>query len=464
MPRPKWVRAREQYDLPAVEKVAERVRYSLLVPAVHEPYLDVMFSRLSTIGRRDFEVLLLVHPNDESTLRQARRLEKHDSQRYRVITVVSSPPRLAADLNEGLPHCNGEVVGFLEVGDTVEPSLLHRVDGAFRASGVDVVRLAVDVPPVLSAGEVAQRTDGLVQVRGRRPVRVTEHFWRGHSGGYFVRADLLRLLGGWDDDCTTEELELMLRLFSYGARGAVLYGQETRLVSKTSRLFIAQARVLFNRRVRRHIGLLQIYRTGEWRRVPSRFRRWAVRLSLVLPLVRDVIGLPTVLLGGLLNSNFTHLPNAVQLGWGFFLTALLIGSDADSVLWSRLQNRQGRPWWYTASSLAVLPVMFTLNVLTRAPAALTALFRYLLYDTRVLNAHFERSLLTPPPRRAAEPAPPPAPGDLLDLASSPYTPSAAQNIAAGLETLFTTLGPPPEAQRLAGTGPAPKGDGGAGDG
>ncbi|MEX3211602.1 glycosyltransferase [Streptomyces acidiscabies] len=463
-PRPKWVRAREVYELPEVREPGPRVRYSLLVPAFNEPILVAMFSTFSDWSPRDFEVLLLVHPDDDSMLVQARTLESIAPHCFRVIPVSSSPPRLAADLNEGLPHCKGEVVGVLEVDDPLSPFLIDRVDGAFRASGADVVRLAVDVPPALATCDIVHRADGLVQVRGRSPVRVTEHFWRGHSAAYFVRTDLLRLLGGWDDDCATEELELMLRLFSYGATGAVLYGEETRLSIDTSGTAAVQVRFLFRRRVRRHVGLLQIYRTGEWRRVPGRLNRWSARLALILPLVRDLVGSTAVLLAGLLSPT-TAMPLAVQLAWASLLVGLLVTPDFGSVFWLRRQNERYR--WWRVVWLPFLPVKSALDLATRTPAALIALSRYLRGDTRILNAHFERSRHEPPPRHHP-PEPPSAPSevppDLLDLASSPYTPAAAQTLATGLENLFTTLGPPPEAQRLAGTGPAPKGDGGAGDG
>ncbi|WP_159060506.1 glycosyltransferase [Streptomyces acidiscabies] len=463
-PRPKWVRAREVYELPEVREPGGRVRYSLLVPAFHEPYLDAMFSYLPDPRRGDFEVLLLVHPDDDLTFTQARSLERIDPHRFRVVPVNSSPPRLAADLNEGLPHCNGEVVGVLEADDPLSPYLIDRVDGTFRASEVDVVRLAVDVPRTLSTGEILHRTDGLVQVRGRSPVRVTEHYWRGHSAGYFVRTDLLRLLGGWDDDCATAELELMLRLFSYGATGAVLYGKETRVAIDTSWASSVQVRALFRRRVRRHVGLLQIYRTGEWRRIPGRLSRWSARLALILPLVRDLVGSMAVLLTGLLSPT-TAMPLAVQLAWVLPLVGLLVTPDFGSVSWLRRQNEPYR--WRRMVWLPFPLVKAALDLATRTPAAFVALVRYLRGDTRVLNAHFEHSRHKPPPRhRPPEPLSTPGevPPDLLDLASSPYTPAAAQTLATGLDKLFTALGPPPEAQRLAGTGPAPKGDGGAGDG
>ncbi|MFI1360627.1 hypothetical protein ACH4TV_44705 [Streptomyces sp. NPDC020898] len=72
---------------------------------------------------------------------------------------------------------------------------------------------------------------------------------------------------------------------------------------------------------------------------------------------------------------------------------------------------------------------------------------------------------TPPPGpgEAVHPGPEPPSGDLLTVAESPDTPQAAKSLADGLDTLFRTLGPPPEAVRLAQTGPT-QGDGGSTDG
>ncbi|QNP69297.1 glycosyltransferase family 2 protein [Streptomyces roseirectus] len=464
LPRPKWVRARQVFELPEAREPAAHVRYSVLVPALREPYLDAMFTHLMDPGRRDFEVLLLVSPDDHDTLAQARRLEAVDPQLFRTVLRTTQGSRLAAALNEGLAHCAGEVVGFLEVDDPLAPGLIDRVDGAFRASGADVVRLAVDVPGVLEAGEIVHRTDDVVCVRGRSPVRTTPHFWRGHSAGYFVRTDLLRLVGGWDDGCSAEELELMLRLFTYGATGAVLYGEETRVTIPVEATLSLQTRMLYRRRLRRNTGLLQIYRTREWHRIQGRFRRWSARLALLLPLVRDLAG-PTVAALTVAASFFVGESVTVGVGWTAFVVLAFVLPDDAAVVWLRAQTRTDQSWLRTASPASIANTL--LSALTRTPAALTALTHYLRGDTPVLNAHFEHSLRKPPPRA---PGPPPpeseedAPADLLALASSPDTPAAAQALAAGLDTLFTALGPPPEAQRLAGTGPAPKGDGGADDG
>ncbi|MFD9356737.1 hypothetical protein [Streptomyces sp. NPDC060031] len=491
LPHPRFVKAHKQYDLPdpspdpPVGPVP--VKFSLLVPLRYEPDVDDMLAELLTSPRRDFEILLLVGPDDSKSSPACRRLSELHPDRVRVVDGPLTPDwTMAAALNAAIPHCYGDVIGVIGGGDPVRASLLDRVDGAYQASGVDIVRVALDFPEGAPTSELYWLMHGMVCVRGIRPVRVTKRFHLTPSAAYFVRTDLLRVLGGWDMDSRSEELELLLRLSSFGASDAMLYGEPARHNAPWSRSSLLSARGwkrLRDRRVRWYTTLLLIHRTREWRRFPTVRKRLAAHDALVLPIVQALLAFPALVVSFLLPFAWPDQSVyrfALPL-WVFYVSVVATVAGAD---WLRNQSRAKRSRLLTLAEVLNPPaLMFRFTVITgwsadlvmRQVAAQRALWRYLRSDTKVLRDHFERSRREPPQRparsaagsgpnpAAAEPDPPAA-ADLLAVAGSPDTPAAVQAMATGLDALFRALGPPPESLRLAEAGPTPQGDGGTSDG
>ncbi|MFJ6798932.1 glycosyltransferase [Streptomyces sp. NPDC091268] len=490
MPHPRTVRARRQYDLPEPEPEptppsAGAVTYSLLVPLRHEADAGVMLAELLRSPRRDFEVLLLLGDDDSVSEPPCLELAARHPDRVRVVRSPAAAVRtLAGSLNTALPHCNGSVIGVIQGGDPVRGSLLDRVDGAYRASGAAIVRLGVTVPDDAPSAEAHWLLHGLVYVRGRRPVRVARRVHLTPSGVYFVRADLLRMLGGWDEDCLDAELELMLRLFSFGAVDAMLYGEPARdHASHRSGRPAAQWGRLQRRRVRWYTSLIQVYRTREWRRFASFRDRMAARRALLGPVLQGLLGLPALLGALLLALAWPDQPvyRFALPVWVAYASAVMTAWGA---AWLRMAGR-GRPRTLLADrlSMATLRLEFLLiggwgmDLLVRFLAAGEAVWGYLRGDAEVLSDHFERSRRPPsrPPRPSAGGArdgaaddagapDPSVPPDLLDVAGSPDTPAAVHAMATGLDALFRALGPPPASLRLAEAGPTPQGDGGTSDG
>ncbi|MFG3345690.1 glycosyltransferase [Streptomyces sp. NPDC048018] len=471
LPRPRFVRAQAQYDLPDPGALPYappgRVRFSLLVAARYEPELAATVESLLAGPRRDVEILLLLAQDDFVSEPAARVLAQRHPDRIRVVHTPAVTK--SAALNAGLPHCSGEIIGVIDVEGPVRSGLLDRVDGAFQVSGADVVRVAIDIPENTNAIDLQKRLDELVCVRGHRPVRVTRHFYLGPSDTHFVRTELVRLLGGWDDDCRFEERELMLRLFSYGAAGAVLYGEPARDGTTP----VTRWTGLTSWRVRHFTSVLQIHRTGEWRRTTGLRDRAAARQALLVPLVRALAAGPVAVCAATLAGVLANGSFAVAMAlWCLFL---LHGPALEATLWLRAQSsgrRQLRlllatgPQDVALARRVLLPRLPDLAFLTWS--AWAALWTYLRSDTKVLRSHFERSRdepprppVAPPPDR---PAPDSAPADLLHVAESTDTPAAVTAMASGLDALFRALGPPPSSLRLAEAAPTPQGDGGAGDG
>jgi cellulose synthase/poly-beta-1,6-N-acetylglucosamine synthase-like glycosyltransferase len=102
----------------------------------------------------------------------------------------------------------------------------------------------------------------------------------------FTRTALLRRAGGWDPHCLAEDCEIGVRLSTGGARVAVAYDPQAVTREETPQ----SVRALVKQRTRWDQGFLQVYRKGEWRKLPTRRQRWLARYTLAMPFLQAATG------------------------------------------------------------------------------------------------------------------------------------------------------------------------------
>jgi cellulose synthase/poly-beta-1,6-N-acetylglucosamine synthase-like glycosyltransferase len=102
----------------------------------------------------------------------------------------------------------------------------------------------------------------------------------------FARAGLLRRAGGWDPHCLAEDCEIGVRLSTGGARVVVAYDAQVVTREETPQSVTA----LVKQRTRWNQGFLQVFRRGEWRKLPSRRQRWLARYTLAMPFLQAATG------------------------------------------------------------------------------------------------------------------------------------------------------------------------------
>jgi cellulose synthase/poly-beta-1,6-N-acetylglucosamine synthase-like glycosyltransferase len=102
----------------------------------------------------------------------------------------------------------------------------------------------------------------------------------------FTHAGLLRRAGGWDPHCLAEDCEIGVRLSTGGARVAVAYDPQVVTREETPH----SVKALVKQRTRWNQGFLQVFRRGEWRKLPSRRQRWLARYTLAMPFLQAATG------------------------------------------------------------------------------------------------------------------------------------------------------------------------------
>ncbi|KUJ70682.1 glycosyl transferase [Streptomyces albus subsp. albus] len=267
---------------------AAGLSFSLLVPARHEQaVLEHTVTRLLTSAHTDFEVIVIVGHDDPETAAVAERVAARAPDRVRVVVDTHETKNKPKALNTALPHCRGAVVGVFDAEDQVHPELLGHVDHAFRTTGADVVQGGVQLIDFHSSWySLRNCLEYFFWFRSRLHLHARKGFIPLGGNTVFVRAEVLREAGGWDEGCLAEDCDLGVRLSSRGKRVVVAYDAEmvTREETPGSLLGLLKQRTRWNQ------GFLQVYRKRDWRRLPGRGQRMLARYTLMTPFLQAFSG------------------------------------------------------------------------------------------------------------------------------------------------------------------------------
>ncbi|WP_175411189.1 glycosyltransferase [Streptomyces sp. TRM64462] len=268
---------------------AQGLSFSLLLPARHEQLvLEHTIERLRESRHQDFEIIVIVGHDDPETAAVAERAAARDPERVRVVVDTHEKKNKPKALNTALPYCRGAVVGVFDAEDQVHPDLLAHVDHAFTATGADVVQGGVQLINFHSSWySLRNCLEYFFWFRSRLHLHAAKGFIPLGGNTVFVRTDVLRDAGGWDQDCLAEDCDLGVRLSSAGKRVVVAYDADMVTREETPGTLMA----LLKQRTRWNQGFLQVYRKKDWRRLPTLGQRMLARHTLMTPFMQAFTGI-----------------------------------------------------------------------------------------------------------------------------------------------------------------------------
>ncbi|BBX68527.1 glycosyltransferase [Mycolicibacterium psychrotolerans] len=262
--------------------------FSLLLPARHEQ--DVLGDTIDALARLDhplYEVIVIIGHDDPETEQVARAAAARHPRTVRVVIDDNIPKNKPKALNTALPACQGQYVGVFDAEDEVHPGLLRLVEARFEESGADVVQAGVQLMNVRSSWwSLRNCLEYYFWFRSRLHFHADQRFIPLGGNTVFARTSLLRSVGGWDRDCLAEDCEIGVRLSTRGARVAVAYDPEVVTREETP----GTVRALVKQRTRWDQGFMQVYRKGEWRKLPTRRQRLLARYTLAMPFLQAATG------------------------------------------------------------------------------------------------------------------------------------------------------------------------------
>ncbi|GAA2481350.1 hypothetical protein Ahu01nite_015790 [Winogradskya humida] len=286
-----------------------KLTFSLLVPARHEQaVLEHTVERLLLSTHAGFEIIIIVGHDDPETAEVAMRVAATSPGRIFVVTDHSEQKNKPRALNAALPYCRGDVVGVFDAEDQVDPELLAHVDHAFRATGADVVQGGVQLINFHSSWySLHNCLEYFFWFRSRLHLHARKGFIPLGGNTVFVRTETLREANGWDGTCLAEDCDLGVRLSSRGKRVAVAYDSAVVTREETP----GSVTALLKQRTRWNQGFLQVYRKGEWRKLPGFGQRLLARYTLTGPFLQAFSGV--VIPIGIAIAIWARLPVGVAL-------------------------------------------------------------------------------------------------------------------------------------------------------
>src|SRR4030095_7656831 len=101
----------------------------------------------------------------------------------------------------------------------------------------------------------------------------------------FIRRNLLTSVGGWDEQCLTEDAEIGLRLSAPGQPIRVIYDAQHVTREETPDTVAS----FIKQRTRWHQGFLQVLKKGVWRSLPRMSQRILAIYTLSYPLFQALL-------------------------------------------------------------------------------------------------------------------------------------------------------------------------------
>lgn len=282
----------ERLRFPTPESTTHE-KFCIIVPARHESAtLAHTLELLAKQTHSNVDIISVICDDDQDTLAVARGVADHEPR----VTVMAYPlapntkPSKPLQLNYVLEQTAGmghTVFGIFDAEDTVHPELLVHIDAAFRED-VDIVQGGVQLMNYDSSWYALHNVLEYYRwFNSAMAYNADKQFMPLGGNTIFIRADLLRQVGGWPVTLTEDCSLGVLLSTRYSARTAVYYDPRLATREETPDTL----RGLFKQRVRWNQGFVHEWRQGIWLELPTFRQRLLAGYVLLSPLLLAVISI-----------------------------------------------------------------------------------------------------------------------------------------------------------------------------
>jgi cellulose synthase/poly-beta-1,6-N-acetylglucosamine synthase-like glycosyltransferase len=258
--------------------------FTILLPARHEErvYRETIEKIYDLNYPKELmQIIAICREDDPGTIAEARAtIDELGDPNVQLLIFNDEPVNKPHSLNLGLQISRGDVVTIFDAEDEPHLDILNIINTTMLNEEVDVVQSGVQL--------MNHNTKWFCFLN------VLEYFfWFKSSmhffarigmtplGGntVFVRRELMEQLGGWDENCLTEDAELGIRLSLAHARMRIIYDDDFVTREETPHTIVQFVR----QRTRWDQGFLQILFKGEWLKLEKLSQRLLAFYVLILP-------------------------------------------------------------------------------------------------------------------------------------------------------------------------------------
>lgn len=263
--------------------------FTTIIPARHEE--TVIADTLQAVTAINYpqhlmETLVVCRTDDAKTISAVSAFINKSRANVRLLLFDDYPINKPHSLNLGLHQARGDVVCVFDAEDQPHPNIFNIINTLFQDRKLHVIQSGVQLMNYRS------KWFSLLNVMEYYFwFKSTLHFFAEQGfiplGGntVFFRRTVLEAVGGWDENCLTEDAEIGMRLSAMGAKFKVVYSSQHATQEETphdTRSFIRQ-------RTRWNQGFLQVLMKKHWSRLPGFGQRLLAVYTLLLPQLQTLL-------------------------------------------------------------------------------------------------------------------------------------------------------------------------------
>jgi len=266
------------------EFVEPQYSFTAIVPARKEE--SVIRQTIHSVNSIDYpahmkEILIMVRDeDDDETIAEAQRaIDEIGDPNVRLITFTEGPKNKPNGLNRGLAASKMDVVCIFDAEDDPHPEIYNVVNTVMINKEADVVQSGVQLMNFESSWFSS--------------FNVLEYFFWFKSGLHaftrefnvtplggntvFFKRHWMEEIGGWDEQCLTEDADVGFRLTARGAKIEIVYDEKHATQEETP----DTAESFIKQRTRWVQGFYQMFFKGDWAKLPQ-FKQRMVALYILL--------------------------------------------------------------------------------------------------------------------------------------------------------------------------------------
>ncbi len=273
---------------PRVVMGGSHYKFTLIVPAKDEEKVigDTIWSMANIDYPVDkYEVLVVVRDDDLKTKKEVKKaIEETGRENIKLVKIDGFPINKSYSLNMALHYAKGDIIAVFDAEDHPHPDILKSVDEVVYNKKADVVQAGVQLINIGSYWF--------------SPLNCLEYyFWfksvlpylssKGATplGGntVFFKKKVIEDLGGWDEECLTEDADIGIRASVKGYKTEMVYLEEMATLEETP----VDVRAFIKQRTRWDQGYLQILLKGDWMQIDSLKKQVLSLYVLVQPIIHQ---------------------------------------------------------------------------------------------------------------------------------------------------------------------------------
>ncbi|MEM7344704.1 MAG: glycosyltransferase [Chloroflexota bacterium] len=267
-----------------------KTTFTIIIPARHEARViaQTIHGIWQTTYPKDLiEIAIVCEANDHATIDAANSaIAEIDTPQVRLITFDDGPINKPHGLNIALAQTRHEIVTIFDAEDDVHPDLFQLINSTLQHNEATIIQSGVQLMDFQSSWYA--------------PHNVVEYyFWFKSQLHYnsaigavplggntvFIKRALLEQIGGWDEQCLTEDADIGVRLSALGQTIETIYDP----IYATREETPATVMAFIKQRTRWSQGFLQILNKGAWRRLAAWKQRWLMGYTLSAPFLQAIL-------------------------------------------------------------------------------------------------------------------------------------------------------------------------------